>query len=498
MKDPKQQEEGLIFIASPSLQNESSQTIESIVRASVHRNEQFSHSSKDQSYVLIVSHDHPIKWNGRHIDMEMRAPLRLGMKPERLRLVSSGFLDKLGAARDKFASLTQMDLDVETERKANLASVNSELFKIKMTTYKLSNAIMDSIPTIRKHARPLGCQELVQISFAFAKEFGARSAEFLDIQRQLSNTLRLTKLSIDWVSFICEDCIPSNRQTFKWAVTALENAMDLTKGQLILSISPEDYARLRSMVAGCMSLLISHFDIMGARGSFAANADKQTGIGRELEIADLQSDEESRAFKSRQWVEQLEAIDESRKAKEAERRTLGKVLDDKNGMDKSLSILTSSFSNVTLRWQQGQFLGGGSFGTVHAAINLDTGGIMAVKEIRLQDPQMTPQIAQSIKDEMRVLEVLDHPNVVDYIGIEVHRDKVYLFMEYCGGGSLASLLEHGRIEDETVLQIYTLQMLEGLAYLHASNVVHRDIKPESKFSLLLSCTLANFCRYSLG
>jgi mitogen-activated protein kinase kinase kinase len=133
-----------------------------------------------------------------------------------------------------------------------------------------------------------------------------------------------------------------------------------------------------------------------------------------------------------------------------------------------------------LRWQQGQFLGGGSFGTVHAAINLDTGGIMAVKEIRLQDPQMTPQIAQSIKDEMRVLEVLDHPNVVDYIGIEVHRDKVYLFMEYCGGGSLASLLEHGRIEDETVLQIYTLQMLEGLAYLHASNVVHRDIKPESK------------------
>ncbi|RPA82166.1 hypothetical protein BJ508DRAFT_208424 [Ascobolus immersus RN42] len=478
MKDPEQQEDGLIFIASPSLEHESPQTIESIVRASVHRQEQFSHGTENQAYVLIISHEGPIKWNGQHVEMEMRAPLKLNMKPDRVRLVSSGFLDKLGAARDNFANLTQMDLDVAVERKANLASVDSELFKIKRTTYKLSNAIMDSIPTIRKHARPLGCQELVQISFAFAKEFGARSAEFLDITRQISNTLRLTKLSIDWVSFICEDCIPSNRQTFKWAVTALENAMDLTKGQLILSITSEDYAKLRSMVAGCMSLLISHFDIMGARGSFAAQADK-TGIGRELEIEDLRGDEESRAFTSAKWVAQLEAIDELRKAKEAERRTLGKVLDDKNGMDKSLSILTSSFSNVTLRWQQGQFLGGGSFGTVHAAINLDTGGIMAVKEIRLQDPQMTPQIAQSIKDEMRVLEVLDHPNVVDYIGIEVHRDKVYLFMEYCGGGSLASLLEHGRIEDETVLQIYTLQMLEGLAYLHASNVVHRDIKPEN-------------------
>jgi mitogen-activated protein kinase kinase kinase len=53
-------------------------------------------------------------------------------------------------------------------------------------------------------------------------------------------------------------------------------------------------------------------------------------------------------------------------------------------------------------------------------------------------------------------------------------------MEYCSGGSLAGLLEHGRIEDETVIMVYALQMLEGLAYLHDARVVHRDIKPESK------------------
>jgi len=80
---------------------------------------------------------------------------------------------------------------------------------------------------------------------------------------------------------------------------------------------------------------------------------------------------------------------------------------------------------------------------------------------------------------MGVLEVLDHPNIVSYHGIEVHRDKVYIFMEYCSGGSLASLLEHGRIEDETVIMVYALQLLEGLAYLHQSRVVHRDIKPEN-------------------
>ena len=53
-------------------------------------------------------------------------------------------------------------------------------------------------------------------------------------------------------------------------------------------------------------------------------------------------------------------------------------------------------------------------------------------------------------------------------------------MEYCSGGSLAGLLEHGRVEDETVIMIYTLQMLEGLGYLHEAGIVHRDIKPESE------------------
>ncbi|TKA42966.1 MAP kinase kinase kinase SSK2 [Cryomyces minteri] len=80
---------------------------------------------------------------------------------------------------------------------------------------------------------------------------------------------------------------------------------------------------------------------------------------------------------------------------------------------------------------------------------------------------------------MGVLQVLDHPNIVSYYGIEPHRDKVYIFMEYCSGGSLAGLLEHGRIEDETVIMVYSLQMLEGLAYLHEAGVVHRDIKPEN-------------------
>jgi mitogen-activated protein kinase kinase kinase len=257
----------------------------------------------------------------------------------------------------------------------------------------------------------------------------------------------------------------------------------MTRGQNILSISDEEYSNLRLKVAGCMSLLISHFDIMGARSTIAAQAERQRMnalAGKFLmEEMNLRDDDESMALTQAQWMQQLDEIDEFRRNKEAERQALGRVLEDTNEADRALTYLSSSATNVTLRWQQGQFVGGGTFGSVYAAMNLDSGHLMAVKEIRLQDPQLIPTIVSQIRDEMGVLQVLDHPNIVSYYGIEPHRDKVYIFMEYCSGGSLAGLLEHGRIEDETVIMVYALQMLEGLAYLHESGVVHRDIKPEN-------------------
>lgn len=480
------EKDGFYIIASPEFHNrlDDVQTMMAITSKDRFPEELNEH------YLLILRPENALNWFGEVVQVPLRE-LSIDLKRGHIRLCSSGS-QALPIARRAFLDAADMHVDLVQESRANIHKVNTKLMEIRRVAYKLSNTFMDSVETIRKQTIGKDCQELIQTCFVFATEFGQRSLLYMDSNRRQMNNLKLTKLALDWISFICDDCIASDRKTFRWAVLALEFAMGMTRGRHILALGEEEYAKLRAKVAGCMSLLISHFDIMGARSNLAAQAEKErvealVGQFRKLDKNRMPEDEEASRCITDGRMEELEKLDDFRREKEAERQALGRVLEANTEADRSLAYLSSSATNITMRWQQGHFVGGGTFGNVYAAMNLDSGHLMAVKEIRLQDPKLIPTIAEQIREEMGVLEVLDHPNVVSYYGIEVHRDRVYIFMEFCAGGSLANLLEHGRIEDEQVIMVYALQLLEGLAYLHESGIAHRDIKPESKFSNAVIC-----------
>jgi serine/threonine protein kinase len=147
---------------------------------------------------------------------------------------------------------------------------------------------------------------------------------------------------------------------------------------------------------------------------------------------------------------------------------------------------TGAPGGCKLAWQKGELIGQGSFGRVYLGLNTQTGEFIAVKEISFGGTmaKIKAQLA-SIQREIISLQTLKHPNIVRYFGSERVGNTLNIFLEYVPGGSLAQVIERfGRL-DETVIRIYTKQLLEGLSYLHKHRVVHRDIKAGNA---LLDCT----------
>lgn len=473
--------EGVYIIADPSLADQPD-LIRGILRTCAPHDSPQLEDLTISSYVLILCPPETLSWPGRVIEVDVPEP-NTDIKSGRLRLVADGSRERLRNANLNFNTISQGLVNMVVQQRANLPRVNRELMKITKVSYRLSNAIMESVQLIRNTVAGYDCEDLIQNTFSFATEFGQRSLRYMDTNRRTQHNLKLIHLAIEWVSFICDDCDPTDRKTFKWTVLALEFAMMMIRGRNILVIEDEGFTRLRAKVARCMTLLISHFDIMGARSAAQLERERvENSRNRKTNLYDQDgrpADHEMLSLMKQELLDKLDEVENRRKEHQEENQLAGKVLDDTISENRSLMYLASSLSNITMRWQQGRFIGGGSFGNVYQGVNLATGEVMAVKEIRLQDPQSISGIVKSIKDEMTVLEMLDHPNIVSYFGVEVHRDKVYIFMELCQGGSLAAQLEHGRIAEETVIQVYTLQMLEGLAHLHEKGIVHRDIKPEN-------------------
>ncbi|KAI8377509.1 uncharacterized protein BYT42DRAFT_496875 [Radiomyces spectabilis] len=461
-------------------------------------------NSESDDYLLILSPWQDIMWTGEVVDVDIPY-VHLGLKTKRVRLVT-GDAKNLQLAKSGFWGAVQHSgIEVIQEHRAHMPKINKELYKIKMTVFKLADSTISSVGTIREQTQGLKCQELVEECFSFASDFGIRTARFLELAVRLQMDLKLVRLAIDWICFITDDCNPSDRKTFRWAVAALEFGHMMTRGVNILALNEGEFATLQTKVARCIALLISHFDVLGTRWTYELQKEEQQrrrGVTskRNSYMSRYADDKDNITTSSTfgaandtasasgggityirdEWMRKITELEEQRNAQEQERKIVGKILDDQKPEDQSLVFLAPSSSNISFRWQQGRFIGAGTFGSVYLAINLDTSSVMAVKEIRFPDSSALSTLHKAIKEEMKVMEMLNHRNIVQYFGMEVHRDKVYIFMEYCENGSLGSLLEHGgRIEDELYIVDYAYQLLSGLAYLHENNIVHRDIKPDN-------------------
>ena len=97
----------------------------------------------------------------------------------------------------------------------------------------------------------------------------------------------------------------------------------------------------------------------------------------------------------------------------------------------------------------------------------------AIKVIKLDFEKEDFEV---VKHEIIVMKDCRHDNIVRYYGSYIRKDKLWICMEFCSGGSLQDIYHStGELKEKHIA--YTIrETLRGIKYLHSTNKVHRDIK----------------------
>ncbi|UJR26315.1 hypothetical protein I4U23_007653 [Adineta vaga] len=145
-------------------------------------------------------------------------------------------------------------------------------------------------------------------------------------------------------------------------------------------------------------------------------------------------------------------------------------------LKKRSSVLHTSSTVVTDRYELGKKMGDGNFAVVHRSKLRGSDREYAIKIV---DKSKMKGKEYMLDHEINIMYMCNHPNIIRLFEDYETPDEIYLVMELIKGGDLFDYITKHRRFDEPTSSLMIKDVAEALLYLHAKKIVHRDLKPEN-------------------